>query len=126
MNVQPADEIAKQYWGDDVPDWVMRLAEQCMASSQNQVAKNLGYSASVVNQVLRHKYAGNLTNIEDVVRGKFMAEVVDCPYLGRLPKHECKGWRDKARKFVGSSPFRVRMFKACGKCPINQQGASDE
>ena len=57
MNVQPADEIAKQYWGDDVPDWVMRLAEQCMASSQNQVAKNLGYSASVVNQVLRHKYA---------------------------------------------------------------------
>lgn len=123
---RPAGEVAREYWGTDMPDWVARLVEECAFSSQNQVAQRLGLTGPVISQVLRRKYNnGNMSNVENQVRGVLMAEVVNCPSLGRVPKHECRSWRKKARQFVGSNVLRVQMYRACNRCPLNQKGKPD-
>ena len=62
-------DIARDAWGDDLPDWVLALAQACALTSQNRVAEDLGRSASLVSTVLRKKYPGNMEAIEERVRG---------------------------------------------------------
>lgn len=119
-------EIAREHWGADMPDWIARLAEQCAASSQNKVAVKLGRSAALISQVLRNKYPGDLRAVEELFRGHFMAETVLCPALGVLPLNECHDWMAKARHFTNANSLRVRMYRACKKCPRFTKGASDE
>lgn len=114
----PVATIAET-WGADAPDWVRCLAEECAASSQRQVALRIKRSGSLVNQVLKNKYAGDLTAVEDVVRGIFMNGTVDCPQLGLLPSHECQDWRKKSRRFGNANALRVRMYRACNHCSRN-------
>lgn len=113
-------EIAEAAWEGAMPDWVRGLAEECAAASQNKVAKRLGVSAALVSQVLRAKYPGDLARIEDLFNGVFRAGTVDCPALGRLPTHECRGWQAKSRRFESSNSLRVRMYRACNRCPRNR------
>jgi len=122
---RPVGDIAREHWGKDLPDWIARLVEECAFHSQNHVAQQLGYSGALISQVLRRKYTGNMRNVENQVRGVLMAEVVDCPSLGRVPKNECGSWRKKARRFVGSNVLRVQMYRACNRCPHNQKGKAD-
>jgi hypothetical protein len=112
-------DIARAAWGPDAPEWVMRLAEECEKSSQNKVAKQIKRSAALVSNVLRGKYGGDLVAVEDLVRGAFMAETIDCPALGPIPKHECRDWRGKAAKFSAHNALRVQMFRACNRCPVH-------
>jgi hypothetical protein len=109
--------IAKTAWGDDLPDWVLALAEACAGSSQNRVAEELGRSASLVSNVLRRKYPGNMEAIEERVRGVYMATVIECPALGSLSTDQCQVWRGRARHLEGHNTRRVRMFRACRRCP---------
>lgn len=110
-------EIARAAWGGAPPDWVLRMAEACEATSQAKVARKLGYSDSVVSAVLRRKYAGRMDLVEEQVRGHLMAAVVDCPQLGRIGTPVCRDWRDKAGSFSGHNALRVAMFRACTRCP---------
>lgn len=112
---------AQDAWGGDMPDWVHALATACESSSQNKVARKLGYSAPLVSQVLRRKYTGDMKAVEDVVRGVFMAGVVDCPAVGRLALNECRNWRRKAPKPTHGNALDNRMSRACRKCPIYLQ-----
>lgn len=111
---------AREAWGADLPDWVERLAEACVASSQAKVAEEIGRSGAVVSQVLRRKYPGSMPAIEELVRGALMGDVVECPALGLLPTHECQGWRRRARVFAGHNALRVQMYRACVQCPRNR------
>lgn len=113
--------IAKEHWGEDLPDWVKCLAEECARTTQSRVAGKIGYSASVVNQVLKDKYKGNVASVEDVVRGVFMNAEINCPALGMLPTQTCRKWREAARNFSGHNAERVRMYRACTRCPRNNQ-----
>lgn len=113
---------ASEAWGDDMPDWIRALAEACEESSQNKVAAEMGCSASKISQVLRNRYPSGLKLMEEAVRGKFMREIVQCPALGELPTHECQAWRKESGKLVGVNNLRVRMFKACNRCPLNGKG----
>ena len=105
--------------------WVAALAEACRQTSQSQVARQLGRSASLVNQVLQAKYGGNLRAVEDLVRGALMAATVDCPALGRLPSHECRGWMGKAKASGSTNALRVRMYRACRACPRYRNGGEE-
>lgn len=116
-------QIAKEHWGEDIPDWVIRLAEECEATSQNKVAAKTKISTAAISQSLRAKYPGNMRPIEDVVRGIFMSGTVECPALGNVEAHVCRDWLKKAKKFKASNAHRVRMHNACNNCPRNQQGA---
>ena len=109
--------IAQSAWGEDLPDWVLALAKACAESSQNRVAEAIDRSPSLVSNVLRRKYPGNMAAIEELVRGVFMATVIDCPALGPLSTDQCQVWRSRARHLQGHNTRRVRMYRACRRCP---------
>lgn len=113
------DNMAKAIaaWGDEVPAWIVALAEACNATTQAAVAKRLGYSSTVVSLVLSNNYGnGDIGRIEQMVRGALMAEFVDCPRLGAIARNDCLEWQGKP--FAATSAHRVEMYRACrGGCP---------
>ena len=111
-------EIAAEFWGPDVPDWIEVLAKACDATSQSKTGHAIGRSGPVVSEVLRQKYKGDMAGIEELVRGKLMRAVVQCPALGILPTHECQSWRKASDHFLGTNSLRVRMYRACNRCAI--------
>lgn len=116
-------DIAKAAWGEPLPDWIGVLAEQCMATSQAKAASRIGYSGSMVSQLLRAKYRGDLAAVETAVRGAWMGATISCPTLGSLPSDQCLEWQKKARKFVPSNRQRARMYSACRACPVCKTNA---
>lgn len=117
-------EVARSAWGTDLPDWVETLAIECDRSSQNKVSKQLKRSASAVSQVLNRKYGADLSEMEGRVRGVFQEQTVACPSMGAMPTQVCQDWRVKSRTFLLGDPQRVRMFRACLKCPRNKKDAA--
>ncbi len=101
--------------GGEVPEWIWALAEACDCSSQGQIAKRLGISPAVVNQVLGNAYKGRLDRVEARVRGELMRETVRCPVLAAISKRDCLD-HQKA-KFSATNPLRVRLYRACKTCP---------
>ena len=115
-------ENMRAAWGEDAPDWVLILAQECDRTSQNAVAKAIGYSPAAISNVLKKRYgigghSGDLAAVEQAVRGAFMNAVLECPELGEMPTHTCLDWQKKARAFANVNPLRVRMYRACRKCP---------
>lgn len=118
-------EIARAAWGEGLPDWVLCLARECASRSQRLVADDLGRSAALVSQVLRNKYSGSMSAVEELVRGHFMDGTIECPALGLIRSHECQGWRAKSRRAGTSNMLRVQMYRACNHCPRNQKDKAD-
>jgi len=110
-------EIARAHWGPAVPDWILALAEECAQRSQARVAAEIGRSATVVSQLLRAKYPGDLAACADLIRGHYMAGTVDCPARSHMPAHECRAWMARARDPANTNAQRVLMFRACRACP---------
>jgi hypothetical protein len=113
-------DVARNAWGEALPDWVQALALECGRSSQNKVAVRLGRSAAMISLILRAKYPGDLTAFEERFRGVFQAQALDCPALGLIPSHECQDWRVKGKAFTPGNPLRTRMFRARAACPRNR------
>lgn len=115
---------AREAWGADLPDWVAALARECAKASQNKVAVRLGYSAAVVSTVLARKYGGDMDAVRQRFLGVFASAVVECPEMGRIPTHHCQDWRRKARHLSAGNAMRVRMFRACNRCPVHLRTAT--
>lgn len=115
-------DIARACWGPAIPDWVEVLAKASDDSSQSKVARKMNRSASLVSNVLRAKYQGDMVAVEDVVRGVFMRRTVDCPALGQISSAVCRDWIAKGRTFSNENSERVGMFKACRSCPHRKGG----
>lgn len=114
-------DAVREAWNGSPPDWVETLARACAGSSQAAVAKEIGRSGSLVSQVLRARYPGDLEAVEELVRGRYMNATVDCPAQGALPVHICRLWRDRSRNFSGHNAEWVRMHRACTRCPRNRK-----
>lgn len=97
------------------PDWIKRLDEECRRTSQKAVGQRIGYSPSVVNQVLKGTYAGNLNRVQARVEGAFMGATVDCPVIGELARNRCEEYQ--RRKPAATNPLRVQLAIACRTCP---------
>lgn len=117
--------IAGAHW-DELPDWVKALADECDLTSQNQASRRLGYSASVVSNVLRNTYAGSMAAVEDTVRGTLMNEEIACLGLGKINKRDCRDWRKRSRDYTPHNALYVTMFRACNRCPVNKGAQEDE
>lgn len=117
-----AAERVQQHWGDNAPEWVHVLAIECKRASQKRIADQVGYSPSVISQVLKNIYTGDLTAVEKAVSGALMNTTVSCPVLGDLPGNRCL--EHQRQKFSATSSQRVRLYQACRSgCPhYKQQG----
>lgn len=101
-------------------DWLVVLQEACTGSSQAAVAKRIGYSAAVVNQVLKGTYKGDLARVQQAVEGALMGLTVECPIVGELARNRCLEYQ--RRGFAATNPFRVSLAKACPTCPNRRGG----
>lgn len=110
-------DVARASWGDNMPDWVKALAMACVATSQAKVAVKLDRTGALISQILNNKYPASTENIEERVRGVYLNGQVLCPSLGPLPVNLCQDWRIKAKDFQVGNPMRIRMFRACTRCP---------
>jgi hypothetical protein len=105
-------------WGDAMPDWVKALADACAATSQQEAARRIEYTASVVNQVLKNTYKGNMRRVEYQVRGLLMKQTVACPFdFEPLPQESCVWMQeisfDKKRALPNAAAYRAK----CPLCP---------
>lgn len=109
-------EKAKIAWGENIPEWIRILAQSCDQSNQKRAAKAIGYSTTVVNQVLANKYPADLDAIRIKVEGALLGHTVFCPELGELRADICLN--HQAAKFAATNHLRVRLYKACrAGCP---------
>lgn len=118
-------EKAQAAWGEPLPDWVEALAREADATSQAKTARLLDYSGALISQVLHNRYPGHVHVVEETVRAIIMGAEVSCPALGQLSLSDCRAWRQKAENFVSANAQRVRMYRACNRCPLFQKGEAD-
>jgi len=114
MSATPNLDRARAAWGT-APDWVDALARACDGASQGKVAKRVGPSAAVINQVLGNSYKGRMDRVEKCVRGELMRATVICPVLGDLSTRRCLDAQH--RPFAATNPLRVQLHQACKTCP---------
>ena len=97
--------------------WIDVLQDECERTSQREVSKKLGYSATTISLVLNGTYKGDLNAVERAVKVKLTTNSVSCPILGQITAMDCSSHQSKP--FSSSSSLRVKLFKACRKCPNN-------
>lgn len=107
----------------DSVGWLEALREACAASTQAEVARRLALagdgkypSPAVINQVLGGRYTGNIVRLRALVEGVLLAEYVDCPVLGDLPRQRCLEHQSRRGTFAPTNPSRVLLFKVCPTC----------
>ncbi|MGD1909138.1 MAG: hypothetical protein ACFB0C_24545 [Leptolyngbyaceae cyanobacterium] len=97
-------------------DWLGVLTQRCEATSDAQVGRELGIAASTVGLVRRGKYGASTDSIEQLVRGRYMAEAVNCPALGfELTRDRCRA----VQKGDVSAPTHMKsaLRETCPTCP---------
>jgi hypothetical protein len=86
---------------------------------QSLVAKDLGVSGAVVSALLSNSYQGDVPTLAARIRGKYMAETVQCPVMGTLGRDHCLD--NQARPLVFTNPLRASLFRACKTCPNRKE-----
>ena len=119
INDGAARQRVRVAWGVNPPDWIGALADACDELSQAKVAAAIGYSPSVVNQVLAGVYAGKIERVERAARNIYLPEQVACPVLGEITTTRCAA--EQAKPLSTANPLRIALAKKCPKCP-NFQG----
>lgn len=103
-------------WNGEAPGWVLALARACDETNQTVVARRIGYSPALVNQVLKGVYGGDMSRVEALVRGAYLGAVVDCPAIGEIPVDRCL--TDQKKPYSATNAQRVRQWRACRSgCP---------
>lgn len=105
---------ARTSWGEPIPAWVLRLAEEARAISASAVAERLGYRPSVISEVISRTYRGRYDRVETAVRGALMGETVDCPVVGEIGTDRCR--IEQKEPFRATSAMRAQLFHACQTC----------
>lgn len=95
--------------------WLEELRRSATAEGQSATARRIGYSATVVCQVLKGTYKGDLNRVQSAVEGALMHATVDCPVIGDLPLQRCIEHQRGPRRFT--NPMRVQLAHTCPTCP---------
>jgi len=106
---------ARATWGEELPDWVLVLAQEMTRTSGAVTAKRINYSPAVLSNIISGTYRGNVARVEEVVRGALMGATVVCPVLGDIGRDRCLD--EQKQPFRATSSLRARLFHACRKCP---------
>lgn len=112
-------------WNGAPPDWVCELAQMATSKGLNSVAQRLGYSSAVLSQTIGNKYPGDLSKVEDKVRGALMGKKVACPVLGSIGRDKCLDVQALPRAVTNS--IRTRLYRACRSgCPHSRLKGGDD
>lgn len=103
------------------PDWLDALRTACAARTQAGVAEVIGYSPTVVSQVLKGVYRGDLRAVQTKVEGALMGLTVDCPVVGDLPRNRCLEYQ--RQDFAATNHLRVQFSRVCPSCQ-HRRGAA--
>lgn len=99
------------------PTWLRILRETAARIGQPATAVLIGYSTAVVCSVLKGSYKGNLSTVEERVKGALMGQSVDCPVIGELARNKCLDHQRAA--FAATNPQRVQLWLTCPGCTHN-------
>ncbi len=84
----------------------------------------LDYSPSTLSQVLSATYRGDLSRVEQVVRGALLGAQVECPVLGAIGRDRCLQEQDEP--FRATSAMRAQLWHACRSgCPNASRGGEE-
>lgn len=115
-------EIARACWGDGISEPVLRLAMEADRlggglPGEEQAARTIGYSKTVVYEVLRNRYRGRLDRVAAAIRAALMRDVLICPALRReISGAQCLA--NQSRPYSTASPEAARLYHACRSgCP---------
>lgn len=102
--------------------WVEVLRDEARRTSQAKAGARIGYSASVVCQVLKGSYiAGDLSAVRKAVEGALMAATVECPALGmELRTDRCIAFQRATTSRNAGTPHNARLARTCPTCPNNR------
>ncbi|WP_169833518.1 transcriptional regulator [Methylobrevis pamukkalensis] len=80
------------------------------------MATQLGYSHSVVHEILRGKYKASTDAVEAKVRAIYMRGALRCPATGcEISGAQCE--TNQRLPFSTANPMRARLWRACrGGC----------
>jgi hypothetical protein len=107
---------AQASYGGAAPVDVIAIAQKCDQSSQNAVAKLLGYSAATISGIINNTYPGDRDKLLAKARGALLGEAIKCPVLGTIRVNRC--WEEQERPFSTSNSTRARLWQACRSgCP---------
>lgn len=115
-NGPTAIETIATHWGDSAPVWVRLLATACDETSQKKTAVKISRSSALVNQVLKGKYPGDLTDVQNRVEKVFGIKI-PCPELGDIEGAACLV--NQQKKYNPANHAAVSLFVACRRCPHN-------
>ncbi len=118
------DFVAKAVaaWGEP-PAWVLALAEEASRTSAKAAAERLGYTGSVVSDVLGNKYRGDMERLRETCQGAFLGSVVECPVLGEIGRDRCLD--EQKQPFRATSAMRAQLYHACrGGCRHARTGGA--
>ncbi len=105
-------------------------AKECLTAaviqnkSQAAVARMLGVSPAVVSTLLKDKYAGDVAQMEQRIRGHFLGEMVVCPVVGELGRQHCIEFQKRPKSYT--NPQRSALSSACPQCPNNCNKESND
>ena len=107
---------ARVAWGDPLPDWIEELATLADNKGLKGASKAVGYSSSTLSTVISNSYPGDMSRVEEMVRGALMGVEVECPVLGAIGRDVCLD--HQKRPFAPTNSTRTRLYHAChGGCP---------
>lgn len=118
-----ATEIVYESWSGIPPEWVVALAKYCDSKTQVDAGRKIGRSASLVNQVLKNRYTGDLSNVQSRAEAAFNIKKVACPILGEINGEDCL--KHQTQPYNSGNHIAVSLFRACRKCPQNIQLRKD-
>ena len=97
--------------------WIEQLRAECEKTSQAVVAKQMGYAASVISQVLKGTYRGNPAQVRLAFTEHYGGLSVQCPVMGEMPTQSCRRFRTELH--IRTSNMRAQFAQACPKCAQN-------
>lgn len=118
-------DIVAEFWGATAPEWVKTLARFCDKNTQAAAARKIGRSASLINQVLKNRYTGDLIGVQARVESAFSDSGVVCPVMGQITGSTCLGHQKV--DYNPSNHIAVKLYVACRRCPhnVSRKGTSD-
>lgn len=110
--------MARAAWAahGGLPDWVEALAVAVDTHGWAETERRIGYSHSVVWEIVRAAYKARTERVERAVREALMRLTVECPVTrGVIDGAACLD--HQRRPYCSGNPTAIQFFRGCRRCP---------